>query len=504
MFLSQWPDEPFTEETTALSDQESSNSLRQRLQRADPNLTVSAAISIAEQAPGVEIEAIEPESPAEAAGIQPGEKLISINGQGIRDTIDYYFHSADEELELEIENGEGKRRLVSIEKDLPEDSLGIELIQFTTQHCGCNCVFCFVHQLPDNMRKSLYVKDEDYRLGFMQGSYITGVTLKDADLERIATQRLSPLYLSVHAIDEKIRQYLLGIKKARPFVDLLKFFRVHYLLMHTQIVLCPELNDGKVLDQTLDTLLEYYPAVQSIAIVPIGLTKWREGLPQLNSVTPKYARKFIESLTPRLKEIEEKFDEPVALLADEWYLIAGLEPPGYTDFPDIPQLENGVGMVYHFYKDFAQARKALPKSLGKKWRVAALTSTLSPPVLKRLQELCSTCEGLELDIIPIVNTLFGETVHVTGLLTGTDLGKAIKHHPGYDQYLLPGNCLRKYDEKFLDDMTLKELVKDTEALLTPVLGGALDFVETILEHGTGKKHHSAENHVFLEQHWAND
>lgn len=477
--------------------------LRERLARADPALTIPASVALAELPPGVVISHVRAGSLAGKAGLRTGEKIISINGEGVRDTVDFFFHGSEEELDIEIEDETARRRLVHIAKESPEDHLGLEVEQFTTQHCGCNCVFCFVHQLPDNMRKSLYVKDEDYRLSFMQGSYITGANLKDSDLERIATQRLSPLYLSVHAVNEELRLWLLGIKKAQPFLEILRFFRKNRIQMHSQIVLCPNKNDGAELDKTLKTLLDFHPTVQSIAIVPLGMTKWRDGLPHLDSVTPEYAREFIRSMKPRLRQIEERFGEPIALLADEWYLIAGMRPPGYSKYPDLPQLENGVGMVYHFYKDFPAAKKILPKSLRKPWRVLALTATLSPPVLKRIIDLCHTCNGLTIDVLPVVNNLFGDTIHVTGLLTGGDLGKAIRHNPLYDQYLLPGNCLRKYDERFLDDMTLADMRKQTGKLITPVLGGALDFVETILEKAAGLEHHQVADHVFLKKHWSN-
>ncbi len=479
------------------------STLRKRLARADPSLTLPASVAVAEMPPGVRVAHVYPGSMAERAGFRPGDKLLLINGEPVRDTVDFFFHGADEELEIELESEAGEHRVVFLRKEVPEDHLGVEVEQFTTQHCGCNCVFCFVHQLPDHMRKSLYVKDEDYRLSFMQGSYITGTNLKDSDLERIARQRLTPLYLSAHAIDEDVRKYLLGIKKARPFLDLLRFFRRHRLQMHTQIVLTPDVNDGKELERTLETLVSFHPTVQSIAIVPVGMTKWREGLPELRAVDRAYARKFLREIKPRLREIEAQFGEPLALLADEWFLIAGQRPPSYSRYPDLPQLENGVGMVYHFYKDFAEARKLMPEKLPRPWRVAALTSTLSPPVLKKVVDLCHRCEGLTVDVIPVTNTLFGESIHVTGLLCGSDLGKAVRHNPSYDQYLLPGNCLRRYDERFLDDLTLDDLRGQTGKLITPVLGGSLDFVETVLEHAAGLEHRPPEEHPFLRPHWAN-
>jgi len=477
--------------------------LRERLSRHDPTLTIPASVSVAEQPAGVRIAEVAEGSLAEKAGILVGEKLLRVNGKGIRDTVDFYFHGSDDRLRLDMEDAAGKPRRVSIRKTSPEQHLGIEIEQFVTQNCGCNCVFCFVHQLPDNLRRTLYVKDEDYRHSFLNGSYITGVTLKQSDLDRIAEQRLTPLYISIHAIDEELRRWLLGIKKALPALEMLAFFRKHRITVHTQIVLCPGKNDGAQLERTLAELARNHPTVASIAVVPLGMTKWREGLPDLQPITKEYAAKFIREWRPKLREMESKYGHPVAMLADEWFLIAGMRTPAYTLYPELPQLSNGVGVVYHFYKDFGKARRALPKSLGRKWRVAAITSTLSGPALERIATLCRKCEGLEIDIIPTVNTLFGESIHVTGLLGGGDIGKTIKHNPFYDQYLLPGNCLRKQDERFIDDVLLSELRARTGKLVSPVLGGAHDFVQTIVDAATGHEHRAPEGHVFLEKHWSN-
>lgn len=478
--------------------------IRRRVARADPTMTVSSSLSMAEAAPGVEIIAVAPGSLAEQAGIAVGEKLMVLNGEPVRDVIDYFFAGSSAVVKLEIENGAGERRALSIRKRTPEEDLGLELRQFTTQQCGCNCVFCFVHQLPDAMRKSLYVKDEDYRLSFLQGGYMTGVTLKPADLDRIARQRLTPLYISVHAVDETVRKWLLGIKKAVPILDILNFFKQHRIQAHTQIVLTPTHNDGERLRQTLDALIGLHPTVQSIAIVPLGMTKWREGLPELVPVDRSYAARFLREWTPRLREMNARLDEPIVLLADEWFLIAGKPAPSYSKWPDLPQLENGVGMVYHFYRDFPDAKKAIAAARpGKPWRVGAVTSTLSVPVLAKLVEAFAASGAAEIVPLPTVNHTFGETIHVTGLLTGRDIERTIRENPGFDQYLLPGNCLRKYDQKFLDDVTLAQLREKTGVRIDPVLGGAYDFALTVIEARDGVEHVAPREHVFLKPHWAN-
>ncbi|MEQ8819215.1 MAG: DUF512 domain-containing protein [Sumerlaeia bacterium] len=479
--------------------------IRRRVRRADPNDTVSPAISVAEAEPGVRLIAVAEGGLGHEAGLEPGMILRSLNGEAVRDTLDYFFHGAAERVKMEVETPGGERRTITIPKDYPEQDLGLELEQFTTQNCGCNCVFCFVHQLPDAMRKSLYIKDEDYRLSFLHGSYITGITLKDADLERIARQRLSPLYISVHAVDEELRKWLLGIRKARPVEELLGFFKRHRIQVHTQIVLCPTHNDGAQLERTLKTLLGFHPTVQSVAIVPLGMTKWRDGLPDLPPVTPAYAQRFLRDVKPIVKAAEERFGEPIVMLADEWYLIAGRAAPSYAKYPEVPQLENGVGMVYHFYKDLADARRVLAANpIGRPWRVGAVTSTLSGPVLEKIAKACADAHG-EIEVVPLptINTVFGETIHVTGLLTAQDIEKTLRANPGYDQYLLPGNCLRKYDQKFLDETTLDQLRARTGVRIDPVLGGAMDFAETILEAATDYEHERVVEHPFLAKHWSN-
>lgn len=478
--------------------------IRRRVGRADPTMTVSSILSMAEAAPGVEIIAVAPGSLAESAGVVVGEKLMALNGEAVRDTIDFFFVGSSATVRLDLQNAAGGRRTVTIRKRTPEEDLGIELRQFTTQQCGCNCVFCFVHQLPDSMRKSLYVKDEDYRLSFLQGGYMTGVTLKPADLDRIARQRLTPLYISVHAVDETVRKWLLGIRKAVPILDILNFFKHNRIQAHTQIVLTPGHNDGERLQQTLSALMGLHPTVQSIAIVPLGLTKWREGLPDLSPVDKTYATRFLKEWIPRLRVMNSGLDEPMALLADEWYLIAGRAAPSYSQWPDVPQLENGVGMVYHFYRDFADAKKAIKAApTGRPWRVGAVTSTLSAPVLSKLIAAFADTGAAEIVPLPTVNHTFGETIHVTGLLTARDIERTLRDHPGFDQYLLPGNCLRKYDEKFLDDVTLTQLREKTGVRIDPVLGGSLDFALTVLEARDGIAHSAPKEHPFLKPHWSN-
>jgi putative radical SAM enzyme (TIGR03279 family) len=480
----------------------SAKTLRERLQRHDLSNIIPASLSVAEQPAGVKVLHVQEGSLAEKAGIRAGDRLISFNGKGIRDTVDYFFYGTARRLDIGMETADGTPTRKRITKPWPEADLGMEVEQFKTQACGCNCVFCFVHQLPDSMRSTLYVKDEDYRHSFLQGSYITGVTLKKPDLDRIAEQRLTPLYVSVHAINEELRRWLLGIRRSYPILELLDFFRANRLQLHTQIVLCPGHNDGEELEKTVATLLGYHPTVQSVAVVPLGLTKWREGLPDLNPVTPQYARQFIRDTRGMIEASIARFGEPVVMLSDEWYLIAKMRIPGYTQYAELPQLSNGVGMVYHFYRDAARARRRLQKPLPRPWRVAAITSTLSGPVLDRIIGMCHRCEGLTVERIPVVNTVFGETIHVTGLLCGRDIQAAIQANPGYDQYLLPGNCLRRWDERFLDDLTLGQLRENTGALVTPVLGGAADFAETILEHAAGRAHR-VEDHIFLRPHWSN-
>jgi len=368
-------------------------------------------------------------------------------------------------LRLETSRESQTRRLI-IKKGFDE-GLGLEVEPFRVRTCRNNCVFCFVRQGGKGLRPSLCVRDDDYRMSFLHGAYITGTNLTGADLARIEEQRLAPLYLSVHTTDPRLRGAMLGCKGREPEAPtrpLMDFLAQRRLAFHAQIVVCPGINGGAELRKTLEDLCGYYPACRSIAVVPVGLTSHREGLPRLRPVTPDYARYQIRKSAPLRERLARRLGEDIIYLSDEFYLLAGLPLPDYSRREYWHQLENGVGMVYEFYKGFRPSK--LPRRVETPRRVALVTSRLGKMVLARLIGALNAIEGLRADAVVARNALFGKTATVTGLLSGADVARAIWHTLRcYDRFLIPANCLRA-DNVFLDDMTLDELRKETNA---PVL-----------------------------------
>jgi len=428
--------------------------------------------------PGVKVLAVQPLSAAARLGIVPGDTLIAINGHPVGDIIDYWFHGAGARLRVEwFDATAGLVRSKLVRKAFDE-RLGLELEPFEIRRCNNYCVFCFVHQLPKGLRRELYIKDEDYRLSFLYGNYITGTNLSPADKARIKEQKLSPLYFSVHATDQQVRERLLAKRNIEPIIPLLRDLTDAGIFIHAQVVLCPGINDGKVLEQTALDLAGLYPRLESVAIVPVGLTDHRERLPELQPVTPEYARTFLTQCKRLQRRIQNIHGFPVVFPSDEFFLIAGLEPPSYKQYPEIPQLANGVGMVYRLYRELDGLLAALPARLNRPRRVAAITTPLGLKVLARLRDaVCARVRGLQWDLLPMEISLFGSGITVSGLLPGADFARAMREHPGYDRYLVPENSLRPWDKRFLDDMLLSDLVASAPAEVA--VGG--ETAESILE-----------------------
>ncbi|MFH0793836.1 MAG: DUF512 domain-containing protein, partial [bacterium] len=287
---------------------------------------------------------VQPRSPAAHARLAPGDLLLSVNSKPIRDVIDLFFHSADDRLSLRVLPRDGVERSIRIKKEEGEP-LGIELEPFEVRTCNNKCVFCFIHQNPRGLRREIYFKDGDYRMSFLHGNYITGTNLSREDMERIVEQRLSPLYFSVHTTDHELRRQMLGNKTINDICEILRFLKSNEIEFHCQIVLCPGLNDGKQLEKTLRDLLDFCPALLSIAVVPLGLTAHRANLPSLPPVTSEFCRTVIKQIAPIQKEILREHGRPILFLSDEFFLRAGLRLPSYANSEVLHQLENGVGMV---------------------------------------------------------------------------------------------------------------------------------------------------------------
>jgi putative radical SAM enzyme (TIGR03279 family) len=402
---------------------------------------------------GATVESVVKGSPADAAGIARGDVLVSINGHRISDIIDYMFYKSDFPLRMTLSR-RGKKRSVEIDLEEPED-LGIELAHFKVRTCKNKCIFCFVSQLPKGLRRTLYVRDEDYRMSFLYGNYVTLSGLSAEDRKRIARQRLSPLYISVHATDKAVRNRILGNPKAQDIMKELRFLKDNKIRMHTQIVLCPGVNDRDVLKKTIRDLYSLYPYVSSIAVVPVGLTEHGKKMPA--PVSKADAEDALETIEAFQKRFRKKHGEPIVYAADELYIRAGRPFPPLKDFGELPQIENGVGMVPAFVSRARRMKIALRPSRRK---FLLFTGVSFYPYLSKFAERIEK-SGVKVTVEPVENTFFGRSVTVTGLLTGRDVIKSMSKVRGKHDVLLIPDVALKDGEVFLDDVS----VADVEAAL---------------------------------------
>ena len=368
-----------------------------------------------------------PDSIAAEIGFDAGDAIVAINGIQPRDLIDYQFLCADEFLELEVLDEKGKTHQVEIEKDYDQD-LGIEfenaLFDALIQ-CNNRCPFCFIDQQPPGKRSSLYLKDDDYRLSFLYGSYLTLTNLAEREWQRIEQMRLSPLYVSVHATEPDVRIRLLKNSRASEILQQIKWFQERRLQIHAQVVVCPGINDGIHLEQTLRDLASFHtgevPAVASVAVVPVGLTRFRPQQDELTPVTPLQAQEVISQVRSLIGQFQKKFGSNCIWLADEWFLIAGEDLPSESEYADYPQIDNGVGSIRLFIKQFAvAAEKLLPDKVSPRkftWVVGNAVEQAFQPILQRLNSV----GGLEVNMQAMCSDYWGQAISVTGLITGHDL-----------------------------------------------------------------------------------
>lgn len=405
---------------------------------------------------GVMIECIDPEGAAASAGLGKGDILLSINGKPLRDVIDLLFYKNEETLDIVCRQKDGTHSIRVLQGEHAD--LGITVKPFRVKVCRNQCVFCFVKQLPRGLRKSLYVKDEDYRLSFLYGNYITLSNLEESDRRRIIAQRLSPLYLSVHTTNRTLRSKMLGNAKIPDIMKELKFFSDNKIRMHVQIVLCPGYNDGRELQNTLRDLYKFYPYTASVAVVPVGLTSYRK-VP-LTPVTKETAVQTIEIINAFQKRNMKKHGDPIVYCADEMYLTAEVPFPPLKDYGSLPQIENGVGMVPLF---LSQARKIrMPQKVSRKRRVLAITGMSFYPFLNKFLDRLAKKEGIAINAIPVENRFFGPSVTVTGLLTGRDIVSALHDlRDEYDTLIVPDTVLKEEEDVLLDNVTLKDIADAT-------------------------------------------
>jgi putative radical SAM enzyme (TIGR03279 family) len=404
---------------------------------------------------GLLIESVTTGSIADEFEVLAGDSLIAVNGHRLRDIIDYSFYTSSEtELLLEVAKQNGEVWELEIERETNEP-LGLTFAPPAPARCRNDCIFCFVHQLPRGLRKSLYVKDEDYRLSFLNGNYVTLANLRPAELSRIIEQRLSPLYISVHATNPELRETMLGKRGLPPILDQLRTLAAAHIALHTQIVLCPGVNDGIELERTVADLAGLHPAAQSLAIVPLGLTRHRRGLPQLRAVDREYARAFITEWGPRTTTLNKQLGEPFLFLADEFYLKAGLPFPPLKKYGDLPQIENGVGLVPLFLRDGGRVVSAA-RSIGD-FRVTVVTGISSLAFVSDFLKRLGGKTGVTFIPVAVENRLFGKSVTVSGLVSGNDIIVALEGKEIGRALVVPDVMLKEGEGVFLDDVSLDEL-----------------------------------------------
>jgi putative radical SAM enzyme (TIGR03279 family) len=408
---------------------------------------------------GVEISEVVPESLGAEMELEAGDRIIKVNGRVVRDYLDFRFHTAGEtDLVLEVRKKNGDDWELELERGEGED-FGLTFEHIVPRQCANACIFCFCNGNPADARPSLFIKDEDVRLSFLYGNYTTLTSITEDEMNRIVEQRLSPQYVSVHATDLDVRAYLLGIDKERADIST----KVARLLeagieVHAQVVLCPGINDGAVLRKTIFDLAAEYPRITSVAIVPLGLTRYNTDA-RLTAVTPEFCRQVIEQVNEIQQELKARLGTNFALLGDEIYLRAGRAIPATSHYGDYPQIEDGIGMVRAFVKEFARVTKRIESDSSATLRHKSgtiLTGTLFAPVLRKLVQKLNQQFGSQLIVEPVENGYFGGDVSVAGLLTGRDLLSAHERVKG-DFVLIPRQMLKSDEEIMLDGMRIGEV-----------------------------------------------
>lgn len=434
----------------------------------------------------VKIDGVAPESRAQRAGIRPGDVLESINGHPVGDVLDYRFYETERELALSLRRGE---EAYTVELKKPQyASLGLEFASYLMDEqrsCRNKCVFCFIDQLPKGMRPTLYFKDDDDRLSFLFGNYITLTNIDDREVDRILQMHISPINVSVHTMDPELRCKMMNNRFAGEALRHLYRLAQGSIRLNCQIVLCPGLNDGPALEYTLGELCGFGENLQSVACVPVGLTRYREGLYPLTPFDQHSARAALEIIERYGEQCRASRGSRTVYASDELYLLAGRELPPVEFYEDFPQIENGVGMLRDLEDGFLWALEELeeqdPAALEACRHVTIPTGLCGFAFLNNMLDvLREKCHNIRIDMIPVVNHFFGGTVNVTGLLTGQDIAAQLAGRELGDELLVAGNMLRAGEDVFLDDMTLRELSEKLGVPGVRVGGSGEDLLAAIL------------------------
>ncbi len=425
---------------------------------------------------------VEPGSIAQEAGIKPGDAILEINNKKVNDILGYMYYSKDEEITLKIEKANGEIEIIEIENPDFED-LGLEFeypLLSEPKHCRNKCVFCFIDQLPKGMRETLYFKDDDSRLSLLHGNYVTLTNLNDDEIKEIAGMHISPINISVHSTDAKCRELLFGHKKSGDIMARMKYFAESGITMNAQIVLCKGINDGENLKKTLDDLCSLYPAVYSVSVVPVGLSRYREGLYPLEPFNKEDAVKVIEQVEKIQEKMYKEHGSRVIYIADEFYLKAEIEIPKAQDYEDFPQIENGVGLIASLKDEFFDALNDLDIK-EKKREVSVVTGVAAYPFISSLcSELEKKVKNLKINVYKIINNFFGENITVTGLLCGCDLKDQLKGKYLGEELIISKSMLRSGEDVLLDDVTVDDLEEFLGVKITSVYNDGYDFIDAIL------------------------
>lgn len=422
------------------------------------------------------IKTITPGSPAHRAGLREGEVLTAINGHRIVDVLDYKYYSYDASLALTLKDGETERT-VTLTKDVGED-LGLEFETYLmdrARSCANKCVFCFVDQLPKGMRETLYFKDDDARLSFLLGNYITLTNLSKRELQRICDLHISPINISVHATDPEVRKLLLGSRRGGEIMDIMGRFAEAGIVMNCQIVSCPGLNDGPILQKSMEELAALYPQVKSVSIVPVGVTRHREGLYPLEPYTVEKAAAVVRQVEAFAEQCLEEYDSRIFWCSDEFYIQGELELPEDEYYEEYTQLENGVGMIRLLETECRGGCYGAPENIPVEPFSVASGVAVAPYLREIIDSAAERCHTeLDYHLYPIVNHFFGETITVSGLITGQDLIAQLKGKELGTRLLISQTMLRQGETVFLDDVTVEQV---SEALGVPVVPVAQDGFE---------------------------
>jgi putative radical SAM enzyme (TIGR03279 family) len=421
---------------------------------------------------GIKIRDVEPDSPAQRAGLSVGDEILALNGHPIPDELALKFYLADEEaVELDVLKPTGGE--VQVEIDLEgRAGLGIEVEDFRTRTCNNDCLFCFIHQLPPEARQSLKVKDDDYRLSFLHGNYITLTNLPDRELDRIIEQALSPLYVSVHTTDPQLRTRIMGRKKADDLEGKMRRLIDGGIRIHAQIVLMPEINDGEHLARTVFDLYSYYPGVDSVAIVPLGLSDFGRG--SLIPVDANFCRRVVAQVTPWQHRFRQETGCGFAYLADEFYIQGGIPIPESGMYDEYAQIEDGIGMVRRFLDEFSvsmkRRRKLLPRLHG-----TLATGKLFLPFLDHCVAAFNRKFGSDLQAVEVENRFLGRSITVAGLLAGQDFVHALSGRPLGNFVIVPQESVSRIEGSFLDDMKPADLSRRIGTPVFPSGSSMHDF-----------------------------